>query len=162
MNPGIPQCKNCWKWGYSTLSCHSHISRCAKCYGAHTMDHHREKAWCCMENKKDNRVATKEGEPCSYVFKCMNCKGDHQVDSYSCPYWHNWFNRDWHGRKQQELFQKQSTVMQQFCQHSQVWFSFLFLFFSVFFPFFMLFAYQCIVVTKQLLWSTFAPSVINC
>jgi len=106
MNPGIPQCKNCWKWDHSTLSCRSHISRCAKCYGAHTTEHHREKAWCYMENKKTNQAATKEGEPCPHIFKCMNCKGDHQVDSYSCPYWHNRFNRDWHGRKQQELFHK--------------------------------------------------------
>ena len=51
MNPGVPQCKNCWKWGHSTLSCHSHISRCTKCYGAHTTEHHREKVWCCMNNK---------------------------------------------------------------------------------------------------------------
>jgi len=54
MNPGVPQCKNCWKWGHSMLSCRSHISRCAKCYGAHTTEHYREKAWCCMENKKTN------------------------------------------------------------------------------------------------------------
>ena len=106
MNPGVPQCKNCWKWGHSTLSCCSHISRCAKCYGAHITEHHREKAWCCMENKKANHSATKEGEPCPHVFKCMNCKGNHQADSYSCPYWRNRFNRDWHGRKQQELFRK--------------------------------------------------------
>ena len=44
MNPGVPQCKNCWKWGHLTLSCHSHISRCAKCYGAHITEHHTEKA----------------------------------------------------------------------------------------------------------------------
>ena len=44
INPGVPQCKNCWKWGHSTLSCHSHISRCTKCYGAHITEHHREKA----------------------------------------------------------------------------------------------------------------------
>ena len=44
MNPGVLQCKNCWKWGHSTLSCRSHISRCAKCYGAHITKHHREKA----------------------------------------------------------------------------------------------------------------------
>ena len=106
MNPGVPQCKNCWKWEHLTLSCRSHISRCAKCYGAHITEHHREKAWCCMENKKLNRSATKEGEPCSHAFKCMNCKGDHQADSYSCPYWRNCFNREWHGRKQQELFRK--------------------------------------------------------
>ena len=44
MNPGVPQCKNCWKWEHLTLSCHSHISRCAKCYGAHITEHHTEKA----------------------------------------------------------------------------------------------------------------------
>ena len=36
-----------------------------------------------MENKKTNQVATKAGKPCSHTFKCMNCKGDHQVDSVS-------------------------------------------------------------------------------
>ena len=106
INPGVPQCKNCWKWEHSILSCRSHISRCTKCYRAHITEHHREKVWCCMENKKANRLATKEGEPCPHVFKCMNCKGNHQADSYSCPYWRNHFNREWHGRKQQELFQK--------------------------------------------------------
>ena len=106
INPGVLQCKNCRKWGHLTLSYCSHISRCAKCYGAHITKHHREKAWCCMENKKANRLATKEGKPCPHVFKCMNCKGNHQADSYSCPYWRNHFNREWHGRKQQELFQK--------------------------------------------------------
>ena len=111
MNPDVLQCKNCWKWGHSTLSCRSHISRCTKCYGAHTTEHHREKAWCCMENKKADRSATKEDKPCLHIFKCMNCKGDHQADSYSCPYWHNCFNREWHSRKQQELFRKQSTVI---------------------------------------------------
>ena len=94
MNPGVPQCKNCWKWEHSTLSCCSHISRCAKCYGAHITKYHREKAWCCMENKKANCLATKEGEPCPHVFKCINCKGNHQADSYSCPYWHNCFNHE--------------------------------------------------------------------
>ena len=42
-NPGIPQCKNCWKWDHSTLSCCSHISRYAKYYGAHTTEYYREK-----------------------------------------------------------------------------------------------------------------------
>ena len=103
MNLGVPQCKNCWKWEHSILSCHSHISRCAKCYKAYNTKHYREKAWCCIENKKLNYSATKDGEPCPHVFKYMNCKEDYQADSYSCPYWHNYFNREWHSRKQQEL-----------------------------------------------------------
>ena len=104
MNPGVSQCKNCWKWGHSTLSCCSHISKCTKCYEAHDTKHHREKVWCCMENKKANCAATNIGEPCPHVFKCVNCKRDYQADSYSCSYWRNRFNKDWHGRKQQELF----------------------------------------------------------
>jgi len=59
-----------------------------------------------MENKKANRLATLKEEPCPYVFKYMNCKRDHQVNSYNCLYWHNHFNKEWHGKKQQELFQK--------------------------------------------------------
>ena len=43
-NPGTPQCKNCWKWGHSILSCCSYIFRCTKCYGAHDTEHYREKA----------------------------------------------------------------------------------------------------------------------
>ena len=100
MNPGILQCKNCWKWGHATLNCHSHVSKYAKYYRAHSTEHHRERAWCCMENKKTNQAATKAGEPCPHTFKYMNCKGDYQVDSISCSYWHNHFNRDWYGRKQ--------------------------------------------------------------
>ena len=106
MNLGVPQCKNCWKWGHLTLSCHSHVSRCTKCYGAHSTKHHREKVWCCTKNKKLNCVATKVSEPCPHIFKCMNCKEDYQANSYSCPYWHNHFNRSWHDRKSQKLFQK--------------------------------------------------------
>ena len=94
MNPGVSQCKNCWKWGHLILSCCSYTSRCTKCYGAHETKHHREKVWCYMENKKANRTATNIGGPCSHVFKCVNCKGDHQADSYSCPYWCNHFNKN--------------------------------------------------------------------
>jgi len=55
-----------------------------------------------IRKKKENKIkllmskASHNSEPCSDIFKCMNCKGDHQVDSYSCSCWHNHFNRDWH------------------------------------------------------------------
>ena len=124
MNLGISQYKNCQKQGHSTLSCCSHVSRCTKYYGAHVTEHHREKSQYCIENKKANQAVTKEGEPCPHVFKYMNCKSDHQVDSISCSYWHNCFNRDWYSRKQQELFCKQSTEI----LLSYVGFCFLFLF----------------------------------
>ena len=99
MNPGVPQCKNCWKWGYLTLSYQSHISRCTKYNGAYSTEHHREKVQCYKENKNINRVATKEEELYPYVLKCTNYKGDHQADSYTCLYWHNRFNREWYDKK---------------------------------------------------------------
>jgi len=44
MNPGVPQCYNCWKWGHSTFSCCAHGSRCQKCNGPHKLEHHRDLA----------------------------------------------------------------------------------------------------------------------
>ena len=105
-NPGVSQCKNCWRWGHSTFGCWSHVSRCVKCNGPHKTEHHRERAWCCKENTNVNlpRLVTKEGKLCPCSFKCVNCKDNHQVDSYTCPYWCNCFNKIWHGKKQQELW----------------------------------------------------------
>jgi len=54
MNPGVPQCHNCWKWGHSTFSCQAHGSRCQKCSSPHKLEHHRELAWCCKANPKSN------------------------------------------------------------------------------------------------------------
>jgi len=42
MNPGIPQCKNCWKWGHSTFSCRIQGSKCVKCNRPHKSENHRE------------------------------------------------------------------------------------------------------------------------
>ena len=41
MNPGVPQCKNCWKWGHSTFSCRIQGAKCIKCNGPHKSEHHR-------------------------------------------------------------------------------------------------------------------------
>ena len=40
MNPGIPQCKNCWKWGHSTGVCHIQGSKYAKCNSPYLTDKH--------------------------------------------------------------------------------------------------------------------------
>ena len=42
MNPGVPQCKNCWRWGHSTFSCRIQGAKCVKCNGPHKSEHHRE------------------------------------------------------------------------------------------------------------------------
>ena len=54
MNPGVPQCKNCWKWGHSTFSCRIQGAKCVKCNGPHKSEHHREFSWCCKSNAKIN------------------------------------------------------------------------------------------------------------
>ena len=106
MKSSILQCKNCWKWEHSTLSYCSYISRYTKYNGTHLTKHYRENVWCYKENKNFNRSATKEEELCPHIFKCANCKENYQADSYTCLFWYNHFNRNWHSRKQQELFQK--------------------------------------------------------
>ena len=96
MNPGVPLCKNCWKWGHATLSCRIQGAKCVKCNGLHKSEHHREFSWCCKANDKTNppRLETKKGEPCPHSFKCSNCKGDHQADFVYCPFWRHQFNHE--------------------------------------------------------------------
>jgi len=104
MNPGVPQCHNCWKWGHSTFSCRAHGSRCQKCSGPHKLEHHRDLAWYCKANSKLNppRLETTKGKPCPHSFKCINCKGEHIADNNKCPFWKHRFNREWHSKKAQE------------------------------------------------------------
>ena len=111
MNLGVPQCKNCWKWGHSTFSCHIQGSKCVKCNGPHKSEHHREFGWCCKANSKINppRLETKKGDPCPHSFKCSNCKGDHQADSTSCPFWRHRFHREWHIKKYAEIRDNRSN-----------------------------------------------------
>jgi len=88
MNSGVPQCKNCWKWGHTTFSCKIQEARCVKCNGPHKSEHHREFGWCCKANPKINppRLETKKDKPCPHSFKCLNCHGDYQADSNLCPF----------------------------------------------------------------------------
>ena len=105
MNTGVPQCKNCWRWGHATFSCRVQGSRCIKCNGPHKSENHCEFRWCYKANKKLNPpcLETKKGEPCPHSFKCSNYRGDHQADSNQCPFWRHRFNREWHQTKYAEI-----------------------------------------------------------
>ena len=105
MNPGVPLCKNCWKWGHTTMSCRIQGAKCMKCNSSHKSEHHREFGWYCKANNKTNppRLETKKGESCPHSFKCSNCKGDHQANSVHCPFWRHRFNREWHVKKYTEI-----------------------------------------------------------
>ena len=113
MNPGVPQCKNCWRWGHSTFSCCIQGAKCVKCYGPHKSEHHQEFGWCCKANAKTNspRLETKKGKPCPHSFKCSNYKGDHQADSNLCPFWKHRFNREWHIKKYEEIRENRSQAL---------------------------------------------------
>ena len=111
MNPGVPQCKNCWKWGHVTLSCHIQEAKCIKCNGPHKTKNHHQFAWCYKANEKINppHFETKKGEPCLYTFKCSNCCGDHQADFNLYPFWKHRFHREWHIKKYNEIHENRST-----------------------------------------------------
>ena len=113
MNPGVPQCKNCWKWGHTQGVCRIQGAKCVKCNGFHQFIHYRQFAWCCKANKKISppRLETKKGEPCPHSFKCSNCKGNHQADSIDYPFWKHRFNKKWHIKEYEKIqeHQKQST-----------------------------------------------------
>ena len=97
INPGVLQCKNCWKWGHATFSCRIQEFKCVKCNGPHKSKNHCEFRWCCKVNDKINplRLETKKRELCPHSFKCSNCQGNHQADSNQCPFWRHRFNREW-------------------------------------------------------------------
>jgi len=40
MNPGIPQCKNCWKWEHTIFSYHIHGAKHIKCNRPHKLEHY--------------------------------------------------------------------------------------------------------------------------
>ena len=105
MNLGVPQCKNCWRWGHATFSCRVQRSKCVKCNGPHKSENHCKFRWCCKVNEKLNPpcLETKKGELCPHSFKYSNCQGNHQADSNQCPFWRHRFNREWHQKKYAEI-----------------------------------------------------------
>jgi len=85
INLGISQCKNCWKWGYTTFVYCMHSTKCPKYNRLYKLEHHRDVAWCYKTNFKTNlsRLKTTKGKPCPHMFKYINCKGDYQI----CKAW---------------------------------------------------------------------------
>ena len=117
INPGVPQCKNCWKWGHATFSCKIQRSKYVKCNGPHKSENHREFGWCYKANDKINppRLEMKKGELCPYSFKCLNCHGDHQADLNLYPFWRHRFNREWQQKKYIKICENRSKSI-----HSEV------------------------------------------
>jgi len=98
MNPGVLQCKNCWKWEHTTFSCRIQEFKCIKYNKPHKSENHCEFGWCCKANEKTNPLwlETKWGKLCLHTFKCSNCWGNHQADSNLCLFWKHRFNYKWY------------------------------------------------------------------
>ena len=96
MNPGVLQCKNCWKWGHITFSCRIQGSKYINCNRLHKSNNYCEFSWCCKANNKLNppHLKTKKDEPCPHSFKCPNCQHDHQADFNLYQFQKNRFNRE--------------------------------------------------------------------
>ena len=107
MNPGVPQCKNCWKWRHIAGVCCIQGAKCVKCNRPHLTINHHHFAWCCKTNDKLNpprlELETKKGKPCPYSFKCLNCKGDHQANLIKCSFWKHCFNKEWYSKEYTKL-----------------------------------------------------------
>jgi len=124
-NPGIPQCKNCWRWGHSTFSCRIQESKCVKCNGPHKSENHHKFGWCCKANVKANppHLETKKSKLYPHSFKCSNYCGEYQVDSTFCLFWKNQFNRDWHQRKYSKIHENRvKSIHSVVNRNSQTWF----------------------------------------
>jgi len=124
MNPGILQCKNCWKWDHMVGVCHIQESKCVRCNGPHLTEHHCHFAWCCKANEKTNppRLETKKGEPCPHTFKCLNCKDEHQADSYDCLFWKHYFNKEWHSKEYMKIQDNRKNLTCSVVNSFTIWF----------------------------------------
>ena len=66
---------------YTTFTCCLYDSKCQKCNSLYKVKHYRDIVWCYKANFKINpsKLKIKKGESCPHLFKCINCKGEHQV-----------------------------------------------------------------------------------
>jgi len=71
-------------------------SKCIKCNSPHKVKHYKKMAWWCKMNFKTDlpRFEIKKGKSCSYSFRYINCKGEHQANNSACLFWKHWFNKE--------------------------------------------------------------------
>lgn len=48
INSNILQCKNYWRWGYTTFACHAHRAKCPKYNGLYKLKYYCDMMQCCM------------------------------------------------------------------------------------------------------------------
>ena len=85
--------------------CHIQGAKFVKCNKPHLTIHHCHFTWYYKANDKLNppRLETKKGKLCPHSFKCLNYKGNYQVNSVNCPFWKHHFNKKWHSKEYSEL-----------------------------------------------------------
>ena len=105
MNLGVPQYKNCWKWGHFAGIYRIQRAKCVKCNSPYQTIHHYEFAWCYRANDKINspRLEIKKGKPCPHTFKYSNCKEEHQADLTDYLFQKHHFNKEQHTKEYTKL-----------------------------------------------------------
>ena len=68
-------------------------------------------------------METKQGKPCLYTFKCLNCKDNHQANSNNCPFWIHCFNKEWYAKKYQELWEIRKQSIHSTVSSVKTWLS---------------------------------------
>ena len=81
-------------------------------------------AWYYKANFKTNppKLEIKKEELCPYFFKYINCKGEYQADNDICPFWRHWFNKKWHLKKYQELYENRGKSIHSVVGEKSIWF----------------------------------------
>jgi len=95
-----------------------------KCNSPHLTTYHHHFTWCCKANDKINpsRLETKKSEPCPHIFKCLNCKGNHQANSNKCPFWKHHFNKEWHTKEYAKLWETKKNSTHSAVNANKIWF----------------------------------------
>ena len=109
INPSVPQCKNCWKWGHTIFAYHIYRAKCLKSNKPYKLENHRNMVWYC--DKANFKTNLSRFETCLYLFKCIKCKINYQADSYNCLFWKYRFNHDWYSKKSQKLWKIRANLI---------------------------------------------------
>ena len=104
--------------------CRIQEAKYVKYNGSHLTEHYYHFAWCCKVNNKINppRLEIKKNKPCPHSFKCLNCKGKHQADSYDCSFWKHRFNKKWHAKEYTKIQDNWRNLTCSAVNGSAIWF----------------------------------------
>ena len=67
-------------------------------------------------------LETKKGKLCPHMFKCLNCKSEHQANLYDCFFWKHHFNKEWYSKEYMKIWDNQKNSTHSAMNSSTIWF----------------------------------------